>query len=143
MRRTMINTRKTAQSGLFVALALLLMMGPHLAFAAATPTVNGSGTAIAITPSSTMSILVSTQTAKTISACGDITQGGDYVLDRDIVATNNGECITVHDTSNVNIDCQDHIINSIDSAIHITNVDGFSVTGCMMKFAFYSPRGLL
>lgn len=84
-----------------------------------------------------------------ISTCGEITSSGNYVLTKDI-SENGGGCIIIHDTSNVNIDCQNHSIigyngpssnyyiyantNSqtglLGVAIVVENVENFSIKNC-------------
>lgn len=86
--------------------------------------------------------LQSRLSAGNISSCGEITSSGNYVLNQDVSASNN--CIYIHDTQNVNLDCQNHTINygynpnlnvRFMPPLDIENVQGFSVKNCNIKNA--------
>lgn len=77
-------------------------------------------------------------TPPSISSCGDISTSGDYALTQDITAES--ACITIHDTQNVNLDCQNHTITATYStftgegtALHIKNVQNFSIKNCSIQ----------
>lgn len=73
--------------------------------------------------------------AQTLSSCGEITQPGNYVLDRDLKA--DYSCLSIHDVSNVSIDCNGHSIDIVGEKggtwAEITNVKGFSLTSCTLN----------
>lgn len=77
-------------------------------------------------------------TPTVVSACGEITVGGSYVLKADIVTTDNNlaSCIPIHDTSAVQLDCQGHAIlrNSTGfmDGVSVKNVRNFSVKNCQL-----------
>ncbi len=85
-------------------------------------------------------------TPPNIIACGDITQSGDYALTQDITADD--VCISIHDTQNVNLDCQNHTIASTYStytgfsiALDIMNVQNFSIKNCTIQSVFSETIG--
>lgn len=71
----------------------------------------------------------------TISSCQDISKPGNYTLSGDIINTASIPCINVHDTSNVNLDCQNHSVTSSGEnyAIYFNNVNNFSVNNCTVQ----------
>lgn len=85
-----------------------------------------------------------------ISSCGDIISGGDYYLTQDITGEN--RCIYIHNTQNVNLDCQNHSINVIynpdlhiatKAALDIENVQNFSIKNCYIGSVLYSSLSIL
>lgn len=71
-------------------------------------------------------------TPPSVNTCGDITSNGNYSLTADITSQN--ICINIHDTNNVNLDCQNHIITSSgDTALIVTNVQKFSIKNCTIR----------
>ena len=69
-----------------------------------------------------------------IDSCQEITKSGDYVLDKDL--TSNGICVTIKNSKNINLNCDNHSIfsNKTESgAIKIENVDIFSIKSCDLK----------
>lgn len=101
-------------------------------------------------------------TSPSITSCGDITTGGNYQLDADLInqkvyqnddssnvtpiPTNvpspimNKVCIRIHDTSNINLDCKGHKINStLDPEmipIFVKNTQNFSIKNCILSSSF-------
>lgn len=76
-----------------------------------------------------------------LTSCQEITKPGNYVLDQDINNNSNSACIKIHDSSDVNLDCNNHGITSIDSlhnesnpghTIAVDNVNGFSIKSCKL-----------
>lgn len=84
-----------------------------------------------------------------LNSCFEITQAGDYVLDDDIVGNPDEVCISIHDVSNINLNCNNHSIKSekpklIDNYTHqnnhtrqilvgtllIKNVNQFTIKSC-------------
>jgi hypothetical protein len=65
-----------------------------------------------------------------ISTCRSITASGNYRLTSDLTV-GSSTCVDVHDTSNVNIDCNNFKfnknINSSEIGIRFTNVNGFQL----------------
>ena len=78
----------------------------------------------------------------TLSSCQEITQSGNYVLDRDIRATGNG-CLHINNVDSITIDCKNHAIILDMENIQLTeqrkpllgmeNVKNFIITNCIMK----------
>jgi hypothetical protein len=73
----------------------------------------------------------------TITACQDISQPGNYTLANDIQNEPNMYgvgCINIHDTSNVQLDCQQHTVNLKDSiasyGIEVSNSNHVSIANC-------------
>ena len=78
-----------------------------------------------------------------VSQCQQITKPGNYVLTRDLsdlsVPDSRYECIAIHDTSNVVLDCGNHMLSGgiPDGQLRLTvlgirNVQGFSVIKCRL-----------
>ena len=70
-----------------------------------------------------------------ITSCQNITSPGTYVIKKDLVS-NLGACIKVHDTSNVEIDCQSGKIIGLPGII-FKNVNKFKLNSCTLE---KSPR---
>lgn len=74
-----------------------------------------------------------------VSGCGEITQPGNYTLDRDISAprADGKPCIAIHDTSDVLLDCADHEIanapQSYAHGLHITSSDRVALRHCRLR----------
>ena len=73
-----------------------------------------------------------------ITGCREITSPGNYALQSSISGGTNSHCINIHDTSNVNIDCQGKTITidgsaSSSHAMDIRNVNGFSLKNCIIR----------
>ncbi len=82
-----------------------------------------------------------TATPTAVSACGEITAGGSYVLNADVGPNEKlTDCIAIHDTSAVQLDCQGHAIlanlTTFAAALSVQNVQNFSVKNCRFT-AFY------
>ena len=77
-----------------------------------------------------------------VTSCMNITSSGNYVLQNDLAPTAVAPCINIHDTSNVNFDCQGKTITinyadgsqyPIKTAFTVNNVTGFSLSNCVIK----------
>jgi hypothetical protein len=69
----------------------------------------------------------------TVDTPTDISQPGHYKVTQDLGA--NDSVITIHDTSDVVLDCDGHILSSSETtvgALHIDNVDNFQVLNCTL-----------
>jgi len=122
---------------------IVLILGPILFCAAAQPARavdtqamtgwTGLGEAAALGPVA--------PPATIISACGEITQSGNYILNSDLQGTSGSTCLIIHDTSNIHLDCQGHTISgvnvpsTISGTLEISSVTLFSVTGCKLSVA--------
>ncbi len=80
------------------------------------------------------------QSSNTIAACRDISQSGRYVLAGDLTAPRNASCLTIHDTQDVQLDCQQHSVTidrnndpGNDSALSVSNVKNYSIANCTIK----------
>lgn len=83
-----------------------------------------------------------------ISSCVEIVKSGDYVLDRDITfegdsTVPDAACLRIHDTTNVNLDCQGYSITGPYTngpyAIYISEVQGFSLNDCILESKIWTP----
>ena len=102
----------------------------------------------ATTPSAAAKMTVTPTSAPVaVAGCRDITAGGSYVLTADVGPNGNtSDCIAIHDTSGVQLDCQGHTITgsptSFTGAISVQDVDNFSVKNCRFSVSFlYVTRG--
>jgi len=74
----------------------------------------------------------------TLTSCQEITQSGNYILDRDIVSSiaSPGNfikpCLNIHDTINVHINCEGRSITA-QHVMVIANVGDFSIKNCNLK----------
>ncbi|MGA2417660.1 MAG: hypothetical protein ABSF55_00210 [Candidatus Staskawiczbacteria bacterium] len=70
-----------------------------------------------------------------INFCTDISKPGTYSLGADITNTVATPCINIHDTNNVNFDCQNHSVesNGGNYAIYFNNVNNFSINNCIVQ----------
>ncbi|MEK6984483.1 MAG: right-handed parallel beta-helix repeat-containing protein [Nanoarchaeota archaeon] len=93
----------------------------------------------------------------TLTSCQEITQSGNYVLDRDLSSTT-GTCLNVHDTNDVYINCNGHSITSgisdvaINTDVTINNIRNFKLNECTLKttggrvtalLVSYSDKGVI
>lgn len=68
--------------------------------------------------------------AKTISGCTEIVASGSYTLTQDASTTSMfDDCIHIHDTSNVKLDCGGHWIAG-SAGLRISNVTDVEITNC-------------
>jgi hypothetical protein len=71
-----------------------------------------------------------------ISSCGEITAPGFYTVTAHLNQTQPGaDCLRVHDTHDVHIECAGRNVLGGRSAIVVGNVDGFSIRNCRMDIA--------
>lgn len=86
--------------------------------------------ATTIQPNTTSS--TSSPSATIITSCGLISKSGDYALNQDLNGDSSSICLDVENTSNVNIDCQNHKITRklIQAAVGFINVNTFSLKNC-------------
>ncbi len=73
--------------------------------------------------------------ARELATCQDITAPGLYVLSGNLLQTQaQAACLNIHDTQDVRLDCGLHTVTagSYGSAISITNVQGFTISHCML-----------
>ncbi|KKW10636.1 MAG: hypothetical protein UY50_C0029G0008 [Parcubacteria group bacterium GW2011_GWA2_49_9] len=79
----------------------------------------------------------------TLSACGEITQSGRYVVENDIT-TSQSPCLNIHDTQDVQVNCNGHTITGKSGVgsllVHLKNVRGFSIESCLFQMSG-SPSG--
>jgi hypothetical protein len=73
-----------------------------------------------------------------VGGCRAITTPGSYVLTADLVPSSNAsECIAIHDTSSVQLDCAGHTLalgpTTYIAPLVLTNVRDFSVKNCKLK----------
>lgn len=78
-----------------------------------------------------------------INSCQEITKSGSYLLSSDIsVSQSSGSCLNIHDVSDINIDCDNHKIQSAISPtsdrsqttiVKFTNATNFSLVNCNIK----------
>jgi hypothetical protein len=70
-----------------------------------------------------------------LSACSEITASGSYVLRADAsTASTTIPCFSIHDTSNVQLDCANHVVSG-PIGFNVTNVQNFSVANCKFQGA--------
>lgn len=75
----------------------------------------------------------------TLSGCQEITQSGNYMLDRDLTNLSGQPCLKIHDTTNVNLNCNGHKITENvtqfrdDEALKISNLTNFSIQSCRLQ----------
>ncbi len=55
-----------------------------------------------------------------LTSCQEITKPGNYVLDKDLSENIESKCLYIHDTDNVNVNCQNHTI-SMDATTMLKN----------------------
>ncbi len=67
----------------------------------------------------------------TVSTCGEITSGGNYTLTQDLSSDQN-TCIQIHDTNNVNLNCNGHSITSTQN-IEVANVQNLTIRNCVLE----------
>ena len=80
-------------------------------------------------------------TSTILSSCIEIREEGDYILSNDLAVSPNTSCINIHDTKNVNFDCQNYsITNTIDDIgklyvnnIKVNNVSNFTIKNCRLN----------
>jgi hypothetical protein len=65
----------------------------------------------------------------TITDCTEITSPGTYYLGSDINGTVDA-CISIHDTSNVTLDCLQHAISSPLRVVVVSNTNTFTIRNC-------------
>ncbi len=65
----------------------------------------------------------------TLSACGEITKGGKYVVTSDLRSANDKPCLNIHDATDVRVNCGQHALVG-DPAVGLKNVSGLSIEGC-------------
>jgi hypothetical protein len=95
---------------------------------------------------SILSPFLPAQGAMPISACGEITQSGSYVVTKDL-ASSGTSCLNIHDVTNFQLDCQGHTIDSLNSrrsgvpygTVLVTNSSTFSIQNCV--FTATGPNG--
>ena len=73
-----------------------------------------------------------------INDCREITEPGSYILDKDLSSA--GTCILAHDTANVVLDCNHHVINdtstdaySHNNVLYVLNVAGYEIRNCIVR----------
>ena len=65
-----------------------------------------------------------------VKECGEIRSSGCFTLEADLVSGRGGSaCLSVHDASNVELDCAGHTISPAP-AISVRNIAGFRIHGC-------------
>jgi hypothetical protein len=80
-----------------------------------------------------------------VSTCGEIKNPGTYNLTQDLNAEPGQSCITIHDTKDVTLDCNNKNI-SLDitkgnaSQLELKNVTGFTIKDCNLKTLNYSSN---
>jgi|GEM_PF-1842811 len=74
-----------------------------------------------------------------IGSCQQITTSGSYLLQADLATTTSAPCISIHDTSDVMLDCAHHVLSdnlatpaAISGAIGVSNVQNFSIKNCTL-----------
>jgi hypothetical protein len=72
-----------------------------------------------------------------ISRCSDISTSGTYTLSDDLKASANSSCLRIRNASDIVLDCRGHSVtidrstdSGGDSALLVSNVTGYTVTGC-------------
>ncbi len=68
-----------------------------------------------------------------ISSCREITSGGSYLFNGDIYSSGQTRCLYIHDTENVQIDCNNHTIFSnlsLGYLVYFERVNNFSLKSC-------------
>ncbi|MGE3341216.1 MAG: S-layer homology domain-containing protein [Candidatus Altimarinota bacterium] len=72
----------------------------------------------------------------TISACQEIQTSGRYIVDRNLVRTENKPCIEIHDVQDVALDCQGSSITSAmqiyEPVLSVKDVTRFTVENCTL-----------
>ncbi len=109
------------------------------------PSLPTGGSDVTITPAApNTEPVVATPEIEIIRGCREITQSGKYQLANDL-SSENGACLKIHDTHDVEIDCAGHHvagnvsntyssnpINQNSSAVAFTNVAHFSLASCTL-----------
>lgn len=67
-----------------------------------------------------------------ISSCGEITKSGKYVLNKNLSSTQD-ICLNIHDTQNVQVNCNNFTITSPSDTIKVANVQNFALVFCQVK----------
>lgn len=85
-----------------------------------------------------------------ISSCQEITKPGNYVLDNDLIgASGSINCLNIHNTKDINLDCNGHMITvdvpanqtkAIGPLLEIKNVSNFSVKSCNVSVLLKSSK---
>ena len=90
---------------------------------------------LSITPSDTV---------RTIQSCQEITASGSYRVTSDLsLRTPSAACISVHDVSGVQLDCDNHLVadaSQIGVAIEVSNVQNFSIKNCRLQTAVFNLK---
>lgn len=78
-----------------------------------------------------------------ITSCRDITSPGVYTITANIAAST--DCLSVHDTTNVDLNCAGHTITAASSvsgltAVSVRNVTGFSLANCNIVMSQPPPQ---
>lgn len=120
--------------------------GNHTYYATATDAAGNTGRD-SVTGSKSFEI---TQTAALpiimINSCQEITAPGNYKLVSNIVQTQNypvdKACLSIHDVSNIYIDCDGHKILNSDFILDISNVNYFSIESCEVYAKTFSAAAM-
>ncbi len=72
-----------------------------------------------------------------LSSCTEITSPGNYVISNDLTGTAPNPCLSIHDTSNVQVDCQSHSLTvpglrTGQTIVEINNTNNFSLKNCLL-----------
>ncbi len=75
------------------------------------------------------------------NSCIEINKPGKYILGKDIKSLNGENCIKIHDTTNVEVDCSNHSISADIglNAVSINKVKDFTITSCVFKNKTINP----
>lgn len=75
-----------------------------------------------------------------ISSCGEITKPGTYLVDTDLVSS--GEpCVHIHDTNNVELNCQSRVIigKNENYGIFVQKTSDFKISNCTLTSSINVP----
>jgi len=87
----------------------------------------------------------------TLQSCGEITKSGSYILSSNLTASPGTTCLNIHDTSNVQLDCQKFAVtvdttkdpSLLTSALKINNVSTYSISNCTLNALHPTPGAFL
>lgn len=79
-----------------------------------------------------------------IDSCATISKPGDYLISKDLINTKSEPCINIVDTSNVNLDCQNHTISSKNENynIYVNRSSNFKISNCKLISTLNVPVGV-
>jgi hypothetical protein len=81
--------------------------------------------------------VTSAEAPTAVNACRDITAPGSYRLQADLSASGNSACLSIHDTHDVQLDCDGHVLSRNTStgaeALAVNSVQDYSVKNCLIE----------